>query len=170
MEDHSSSSHGNFLKQISSLTSKPYVLSQSSAVPMLEISSNCLNVTQLGTTNVPESSTIQSQDVPSHTHSRQELSTTSTSTYTFLQIKREPCQVSEITTSNNQLQEPTVKEALITDSAATSTLTALVKIESSPSKIESRLNNVSCGITSASLSTMEKSINILLNTILMFCN
>ncbi|XP_037956186.1 protein winged eye isoform X2 [Teleopsis dalmanni] len=83
-----------------------------------------------------------------HHHQR----TNSTSSYTFVHIKREPCQVSEVTTSNNchqqqQTSTSSVRTATNIGSSATSsitasssktmssTLTTLVKIEASSPKV-----------------------------------
>ncbi|XP_073844360.1 BAH domain and coiled-coil containing protein winged eye isoform X2 [Musca autumnalis] len=78
-------------------------------------------------------------------------SSTSSSSYTFVQIKREPCQVSEVTTSNNhphqqqqqhhhhhQQQQHHHTIGSLTSAAKTmssSTLTTLVKIEASSPKV-----------------------------------
>lgn len=164
MGDRSTFNRDNFVRRISSLTPKSYVLSPTSAAPMLEISANSINTAQIGTADVPESSTIQSQYVHPHANSRPESSTASSSTYTFLQIKREPCQVSEITTSNHHQQNQSTRETLVTDSSATSTLTTVVKIESSSPKNQNGLCDVSGGIASTSMSTMEKSMNKIVNT------
>lgn len=66
---------------------------------------------------------------------------TSSSSYTFVQIKREPCQVSEVTTSNNCHQQTSSK-------TMSSTLTTLVKIESSSPKVSELEKSVQIANTS----------------------
>lgn len=158
MENHSTLNHDNFVGRISSLTPAPFVVSQSSTEPLLRLSENSFNPAQNEPTGAPANSSIQSQYVHPHAHSHQQSSTTSSSTYTFLQIKREPCQVSEITTSNYHQQEQSAGKT-ISDSAGASTITTVVKIESSSPKNQSGVCNVSGGVTSASMSAMEKSIS-----------
>lgn len=159
MENHSTLNHDNFVGRISSLTPGPFVVSQSSTTPLMRLSDHSFNPAQIETTDAPENSTIQSQYVHPHAHSHQQSSTTSSSTYTFLQIKREPCQVSEITTSNYHQQEQSAGKT-ITDSTGASSITTVVKIESSSPKNSNGVCNVNGGITLASASTMEKSISI----------
>ncbi|XP_017052566.1 protein winged eye isoform X2 [Drosophila ficusphila] len=89
------------------------------------------------------------------------------SSYTFVQIKREPCQVSEISSNNchqpqqqqqqqQQLQHQALSSASVTASSKTmssSTLTTLVKIEAPSSKVseleKSSGNSVPIGIAVA---------------------
>lgn len=75
----------------------------------------------------------------SHHHTHQTNATSSS--YTFVQIKREPCQVSEVTTSNNchhHQQLTTTQQQQHSSSMSSSsktTLTTLVKIEASSPKV-----------------------------------
>lgn len=161
MDNYSNLNHDNFVGRIPSLTSAPFVVSQGSTAPLLDITSNSFNSARIGATDTTESPSIQSQYV--HPNSHQQSSTTSSSSsYTFLQIKREPCQVSEITTSNHHQQEQSTGKTLVTDSA-TSSITTLVKIESSSPKNLNGVCNVSGGVNSAAVSTMEKSMSKQLN-------
>ncbi|XP_055848750.1 protein winged eye [Episyrphus balteatus] len=68
---------------------------------------------------------IQQKNLPSLTHHH----VNSLSSFTFMEIKREPCQVSEVTTSNN------LHTNLNSKSLSSSTMTTLVKIESTSPKI-----------------------------------
>ncbi|KAL5282261.1 TNRC18 family protein [Megaselia abdita] len=154
MENHITLNQDNLVDGISSITPASFLVSQSNTIPYLNISTNSFKSAQIATT-ATENAYEQIQNVHPHAHSRQHSSNTSSSSYTFLQIKREPCQVSEITTSNHQLQEKSSVKTIGSNSLASSTVTSVVKIESSP-KDQNGLCNVSCGVTSATLPTMEK--------------
>lgn len=160
MADHTTLSRDNFVERISSITGvetpSSFLAPQNNVVPILEINSNAFHSAQVTATNSSENS--YTHPLQSNAHSHQHSATTSSSSYTFLQIKREPCQVSEITTSNHhhKPQEQSNEKQITTESAASSTLTTVVKIESSSPKYQ----NVSgCGgLNSTAVSTLEKSM------------
>lgn len=159
MANHTALNQDNLVERISSLTTigapTSFLVSPGNSAPLLELNTNSFHSPQsASTTNPTDNSFIQTQHVQPNSHQH---SATTSSSYTFLQIKREPCQVSEITTSNHQ-QEQTGGKTIATG-AASSTLTTVVKIESSSPKTQNQVCNIGgTGVSTATVAALEKSM------------